>query len=173
MKTPSARLKAVRKSTVDGLVRSRHPAAEEPRAEADEAAGEAREPDQAGRAHVLQQPQRHAGQRRLPGAGQQADDKEQGQGQVGPDASQRQRRKQACLNRDDQQEEDKIVAGFHFVSTSASSRREKLTIGRAVTVWNALASCLGTCSTVATGRPLGNSPSRPEVTSRSPSWMSA
>ena len=59
------------------------------------------------------------------------------------------------------------------ISKGSDDGIEKPTIGRAVTVWNALASCLVTRTTVATGSPLGNSPSRPEVTSRSPSWMSA
>ena len=59
------------------------------------------------------------------------------------------------LDRDDQEQYGKIHPGFHLVSTSASSMRASGTAGRAITVWNAVASCFVTLTTVATGRPLG------------------
>ena len=143
------------KNDVHGAGDIEDPPAQDARPQTDQPPGEAVHAEQACGADVLDQADRHAGERRLDRAGQQSDDVNERQGKVGLDPGQGQRVEERRLDGNDQKQYREIHAGFHFLSTSASSMRERLTAGCAITVWNAFASCFDTLTTVATGRPLG------------------
>src|SRR5512139_2750945 len=108
-----------------------HAPPEEPDEEPDDPQREPRKADEAARAQVLQQAKGDAGERGLDGAGQEPDAVENGQSQVGRDAAEGERAEQACLEGEEQEEDDDIHPELHFLNTSASSMRESFTTGSA------------------------------------------